>query len=260
MIKRFFVIKQGEKVTAGVAAFNYALLIFSFAAFLFLTFKRLGLSLDFTSLVSYKTRFLQGFSMTVLLSVFSLAVSLIIGFATAIGNRSSLIFVSYACKSYVQLIRGTPLLVQIYLFFYIIGTSWGIDNRYFAGVIILSVFEGAYISEIIRGGMESIENSQMEIAKSIGLTKNQAFLHIVLPQLMTRILPSLTGQFASIIKDSSLLSLIAVNELSQSAGEISSSTYRLFETYFLLGLLYFLLTYPLFIFTKKLERKFSYED
>jgi polar amino acid transport system permease protein len=108
--------------------------------------------------------------------------------------------------------------------------------------------------------MDSIENSQLEIARSIGLTRGQTTLYIMLPQLITRVLPALAGQFVSIIKDSSLLSLIAVNELSQSAGEISATTYRLFETYFLLGLLYFMLTYPLSLLTKALERKFRYED
>jgi len=167
---------------------------------------------------------------------------------------------SYLARAYVEFIRGTPLLVQIYLFYYIIGTAWGIDNRYIAGVLILSVFEGAYISEIIRGGLASIESSQTEIARAIGLTRAQAFRLVVFPQLITRILPALAGQFASIIKDSSLLSVIALIELTQTTAEISAANFALFENYFTLGLLYFALTFPVSLATKRLERKYRYAN
>ena len=110
----------------------------------------------------------------------------------------------------MKLVRGTPLLVQIYLFYYIIGTAWGIDNKVVAGVVILSVFAGAYIAEIVRGSLLSIDESQLEAARAVGFTRTQTVRHVVLPQLVARTLPALTGQFATIVKDSSLLSVICL--------------------------------------------------
>ena len=155
-----------------------------------------------------------------------------LGSVAAMAQKSRFLVLSYLAKIYIQIIRGTPLLVQIFFFFYIIGTAWGVDNRYLAGVLILSLFEGAYIAEIIRGGLESIDESQFELAKAVGLTPAKTFRLVTFPLLMARILPALTGQFASIIKDSSLLSVIAIPELTQITQEISADNYRLFENYF----------------------------
>ncbi len=150
--------------------------------------------------------------------------------------------------------------MQIYLFFYIIGTAWGIDNRFVAGVLILSIFEGAYIAEILRGSFESIDKNQIEIARAIGYTKKQTIKFVILPQLIVQTIPALTGQFASIIKDSSLLSIIAIIELTQTMREISSLNFKLFECYILLGVLYLVFTLPLSYISEKLERRFKYEN
>ena len=148
--------------------------------------------------------------------------------------------------------------MQIYLFFYIVGTAWGIENRLVAGVLILSVFEGAYLAEIIRGSLLSIDETQRDAARAVGFTTLQAWRFVVLPQMVARTLPALTGQFASIIKDSSLLSLIAVIELSQAMREISASNFKLFECYLLLGALYLCLTLPLSAVGRFFEKRFDY--
>lgn len=251
---------RGPDDSAAKKAFNGALVGLCVLMFLWITTRRLGLSLRFEVVWEYRTRLAKGFAMTVVIAVFSLAASLALGTAAALGLRSRVLFLSYLARGYVEFIRGTPLLVQIYLFYYIIGTAWGVDNRYVAGVIILSVFEGAYISEIIRGGLASIESSQAEIARAIGLTRTQTFRLVVFRQLVIRILPALAGQFASIIKDSSLLSVIALIELTQATAEVSSATFALFENYFTLGVLYFTLTFPVSLATKRLERKFRYAN
>ncbi len=219
----------------------------------------IGLSLDFRTLSQYQDRLIQGFMMTIIISSASLVLSLLIGAVTAIGQKSKILFVNYFCKTYVQIIRGTPLLVQIYFFYYIVGTAGGISNRYLAGILILSLFEGAYISEIIRGGVESIEKQQYEIAKSIGLTAFKTFQLVTFPILMSRILPALAGQFASIIKDSSLLSVIAVIELTQTIQEISADNFRLFENYIFVGILYFILTFAISLGSRALEKRFNHE-
>jgi polar amino acid transport system permease protein len=183
----------------------------------------------------------------------------LLGLGTALAQGSSFLPLRYLSKAYVTFIRGTPLIMQIYLFFYILGTAWGIDNRFLAGVLILAIFEGAYIAEIIRGSMLSLDVVQEEAARSVGFTPYQSWRYVLIPQLLSRTLPALTGQFASIIKDSSLLSMIAVIELTQTMREISAVNFRLFECYFVLGLLYLALTFPVTLLSKWLERKYDYE-
>lgn len=227
--------------------------------FLWFSVSSVGLELDFTTLYRYRQRLWEGFLMTVIISVASLMVSLIIGSLTAIGQNSRILVISYFCRAYVQIIRGTPLLVQIYFFYYIIGMAWGVNNRYIAGVLILSIFEGAYISEIIRGGLASIDRQQYEVAKSIGLTRTKTLQLVTVPILMARILPALAGQFASIIKDSSLLSVIAVIELTQTVQEISADNFRMFENYLFVGALYFILTFGVSLLSGVLERRYNHE-
>ncbi|MCK5848147.1 MAG: amino acid ABC transporter permease [Caldisericia bacterium] len=227
--------------------------------FIWYSVHRIGLSLDFTTLWQYRFRFLQGFLMTVYISIGSLFLSLFIGLMTAVWQKSKFLPLQYLSKLYVQIIRGTPLLVQIYFFYYIIGTAWGLHNRYIAGIIILSLFEGAYISEIIRGGIESIAKQNFEIAKSIGLNAYQTFKFVTAPLVLARTIPALAGQFASIIKDSSLLSVIAVIELTQTTQEISSDNFRMFENYIFVGLLYLILTFGVSMISKKLEKRYNHE-
>ncbi len=251
---------RGEQDPKAKKALNAILVAGCILLFLWITTQRLGLNLRFSVVWHYRARMAYGFGMTVVIAVFSMVVSLALGALAAAGLRSRVLVFSYLARVYVEFIRGTPLLVQIYLFYYIIGTAWGVDNRYVAGVIVLSIFEGAYIAEIIRGGLASIESSQTEIARVIGLTRLQTFRLVIFPQLVTRILPSLAGQFASIIKDSSLLSVIALIELTQTTAEISSATFALFENYFTLGVLYFALTFPVSLATKWLERRYRYAN
>lgn len=231
-----------------------------FVLFMWFSVDSINLKLDFTTLFKYKQRLWDGFVMTIVISIGSLIISLLIGAITAIGQKSRILAISYFSKVYVQLIRGTPLLVQIYFFYYIIGTAWGVDNRYVAGIIILSIFEGAYISEIIRGGLESIDNQQYEIAKSIGLTPAKTFRLVTFPILMARIIPALAGQFSSIIKDSSLLSVIALIELTQTIQEISADNFRMFENYIFVGFLYFILTFTVSMISGIFERRYKHEN
>lgn len=207
----------------------------------------------------YWQRISTGFMMTLIISAFSFVLSLSIGISAATMRNSSFKILKYISISYIEFIRGTPLIMQIYLFFYIIGTAWGIDNRMIAGIVILSIFEGAYIAEIIRGSFISLDQTQIEAAKAVGFNRRQTLRFVVLPQLIARTLPALTGQFASIIKDSSLLSIIAVIELTHSVREISALNFRLFEAYFILGFLYLCITLPVSYLSKKLERRFRYE-
>jgi len=221
---------------------------------------QLSINFDFAFLNVFSKRIWQGFWMTLALSLVGFALSLFIGIIAALGENSKILLLKFLSSIYVNFIRGTPLIMQIYLFFYIIGSAWGINSRFLSGVIILSMFEGAYIAEIIRGGIEGLDSTQLEAAKAVGFSKRQTLGLVVIPQLIARTLPPLVGQFSSIIKDSSLLSMIAVIELTQTMREISALNLRLFESYLTLGVLYLILTLPLALIGKILEKKFSYEQ
>lgn len=252
-------IEKNEKVNLLKAGFNILLLTIILVGLFWFSLSQIGVVFDFSFVGQFSGRLWNGFLMTIGLSISSLILSVIFGLLSAVAQTSQILLFRYFSKLYVSFIRGTPLIMQIYLFFYIVGTAFGIDNRFVCGVLILSIFEGAYICEIIRGSLLSLDPTQLEAAKAVGFTKRQTVTLVILPQLIARTLPALTGQFASIIKDSSLLSMIAVIELTQTMREISATNFKLFECYLLLGLMYLALTLPITFMSKQLERRFSYE-
>lgn len=140
------------------------------ALFFLFSLNRIAYALDVEILKLYRFRLGQGFVMTLKISLASLVLSLVIGALVAVAYRSSLLVLRYLARGYVKIIRGTPLMMQIYLFFYIVGTAWQVTNRFWAGVIILSLFEGAYVSEIVRGSYESLDKPQLDAARG-GLFK-----------------------------------------------------------------------------------------
>lgn len=257
--KKFFISQKGEKIPAGKAAVSMLLAGAAVLAFFWASLLGIDYAADFSFLTEFRGRIFEGFGMTVAISTASMILSLMLGVLSAAGRNCRVLILRYLCDIYVTFIRGTPLIMQIYLFYYIVGTAWGIENRFAAGVIILSVFEGAYISEIIRGSLLSIEESQKEAAKAVGFTKKQTMRYVIVPQMVARTLPALTGQFASVIKDSSLLSMISVIELTQTMREISAGNLKLVESYLFLGVLYLILTLPVSLVSKRLERRFQYE-
>jgi polar amino acid transport system permease protein len=226
--------------------------VFSFA------FSRLQYGWDWAAVYRYRQKFITGWLVTLAISAASLVASLVTGLAAALAQRSPFLPLRYLGKLYIEIIRGTPLLVQILVFFYVVADAFGVGNRYAVGILTLALFAGAYISEIIRAGIESIGESQLESARAIGLTRWQTYRYVIFPQVMRRILPPLAGQFASLIKDSSLLSIIAVNEFTLNAQEVNAFTYSTLESYLPLAIGYLALTLPISLLSRYLEGKFRY--
>ena len=240
------------RIVAMVTVFLLVAFVFTFA------FSRLQYGWQWGAVYAYHRKFVQGWLTTLMISAAALVLSLFIGLFFALAQRCRLLPLRYLGKFYVEIIRGTPLLVQILVFFYVVADAFGIGNRYAVGVLTLSLFAGAYICEIIRAGIESIGESQLESARAIGLTRVQVYRHVVFPQVVRRILPPLTGQFASLIKDSSLLSIIAVSELTLNAQEVNSYTFSTMESYLPLAFGYLLLTLPISLFSRYLEQRYHY--
>jgi polar amino acid transport system permease protein len=226
--------------------------IFSFA------FSQLQYDWNWSAVWQYRQKFLQGWVTTLLISVAALGLSLLISIFFALARRSRLLLLRYLAMLYIEGVRGTPLLVQILVFFYVVADAFGINNRYVVGILTLAFFAGAYLSEIIRAGIESIGESQLESARAIGLTTFQTYRFVILPQVVRRILPPLAGQFASLVKDSSLLSIIAVSEFTLNAQEVNAYTFSTLESYLPLAVGYLLLTLPISLFSRHLEQKFRY--
>ncbi len=254
----FFIAKPQCPAPPLKAALNYLFVCIAAISFLWLSLTMAGIALDFSFIAQYRTRIIDGFSLTVGISAGSLVLSLVIGLPVAVGQGCRILVVRYVCDLYVKLVRGTPLLAQIYLFYYIIGTAWGINNRIVSGIVILSIFSGAYIAEIVRGSLISMDKSQLEAACAVGFTRTQTVRYVIVPQLVSRTLPALTGQCATIVKDSSLLSVIAVIEITQTMREISSTTFNLFGSYLFLAALYLCLTLPITFVSKYFEKRLNY--
>lgn len=254
-----FVASSDETPGLAVRALNYVLVCIVVIVITGVSLAAAGITLSFDFVIQYRERIWAGFLMTLGLSIASLIASLVLGVLVALGQRCRFLPVRSLCDLYVKIIRGTPLIAQIYFFYYIIGTAWGVDNKVLAGIIILSLFAGAYIAEIIRAAYESLPVGPLEAARALGFSAWQMGVWVALPQMVSRTLPALTGQFASIIKDSSLLSVIAVIELTQTMREISATNYNFFGCFLLLGALYLCLTLPVMAVSRVFERKLSYE-
>jgi polar amino acid transport system permease protein len=218
-------------------------------------FSNMTYNFNWAHVYEYKQKFINGFFMTVIISFFALILSFLIGLFFAYAQNSKIILLRFFARFYIEIIRGTPLLVQILIFFYVFANNLGFENRYIVGTFILAIFSGAYVCEIIRAAIESIEKEQFETSLSLGMSKYQMYRYIIFPQAFKRMLPALTGQFASIIKDSSLLSIIAISEFTMNAQEVDAITYSTLESYIPLAIGYLILTYPISYYTKRLENK-----
>ena len=239
---------------ACVVAWSFVALLT--AALFTFAFNQLHYGWNWPAIWAYRQKFVQGWLMTVAISAAALLVSVLIGVVTALARRARFLPLRYAAALYVEAVRGTPLLVQILILFYVVANAVGVENRYVVGVLALSLFAGAYLAEMVRAGIESIRDSQLESARAIGLTRGQTYRYVIFPQVVRQLIPPLTGQFASIIKDSSLLSIIALNEFTLNAQEVNAFTYSTLESYLPLAAGYLLLTLPISLFSRILERKF----
>jgi polar amino acid transport system permease protein len=242
---------------ASVASWTVALILV--ALVFFFSFHEVAYRWNWQAVYEYRRTLLYGWATTIVISLASLILSTTIGVLFALVRRARFLPLRYFGHLYVELIRGTPLLVQILIFFYVVADAFHVQNRYFVGVLILSFFSGAYISEVVRAGIESISRSQLESAKAIGLTRAQTYRYVVFPQAIRLTLPPLVGQFVSLIKDSSLLSVIALNEFTQAARDVNSVTYSTLESYVPLALGYLVLTLPVSLWTRALEKRLRYE-
>ncbi len=195
---------------------------------------------------------IDGLVVTLHISVLSLVLSFAIGLVTALLRLSDSIVGKITARFYLELIRNTPLLVQIFFIYFVLGPVLGIQ-RFASAVLALSLFEGAYASEIFRAGIVSIGKGQWEAAHSLGLGLIDTYRYIILPQAIRYVLPPLTSQAISLIKDSALVSTIAIYDLTMQGQAIVAETFLTFEVWFTVAAIYLFVTVSLSVLVNILE-------
>lgn len=200
---------------------------------------------------------LLGVGITLKISAISLVLSFIIGLTTALLRLSNSLVAPIVARIYLETIRNTPLLIQIFFIYFVLGPLLGLE-RFTAAVLALSLFEGAYASEIFRSGILSVASGQVEAAQSIGLNTYQTYRLIILPQAVRTILPPLTSQAISLVKDSALVSTIAIYDLTMQAQALISETFLTFEIWFTVAILYLVITITLSFFVAYLEKRLKF--
>jgi polar amino acid transport system permease protein len=196
---------------------------------------------------------LYGLVVTLKVSAVSLLVSSLFGLLTAICRLSDSFSARALARTYLELIRNTPLLVQLFFIYFVFAPMVGME-RFPSAVLALSLFEGAYASEIIRAGILAVPQGQWEAAKSIGLPPYRIYRHVILPQALRQMTPPLVSQAVSLVKDSALVSTIAIYDLTMKGQEIIAETYLVFELWFTIAAMYLILTLALSLFTYVLEK------
>ena len=226
---------------------------------------------------------LQGLWTTLRLALWATVLATAFGIIMGYWRTCKNLTLRIISRTYVELIRNMPPVVFIFIFYFFVSSqifpALGIENidtngafassgmfhfmfgdpqlfsNFLAGMICLALFEGAYITEIVRAGIQSTEKGQWEAARAIGLSPFNVLRDIVIPQAVRKILPPLAGQFITLIKDSAIISLISIQELTFVATEVAATTTRVFETWILVGFMYFLLCYSFALLFAHLERR-----
>ena len=186
----------------------------------------------------------RGLIQTLKLASISAVLAILIGFVTAFARLSNSTAGRIIATCYLEAIRNTPLLVQLFLFYFVLAPILGID-RFWAGVLCLSFFEGSFAAEIIRGGIQGVDREQYEASDAIGFTATDKYRYIIVPQALPLILPPLTSLVISLIKHSAIVSVIAVSELTTAGLNLISDTFMAFEVWFLVAGIYLALTVTL---------------
>jgi polar amino acid transport system permease protein len=183
----------------------------------------------------------DGILVTFKVTVGAILLALILGLFTGLGRLAKNKIINGIASLYVEVIRGIPLLVQIFYIYYALGRIVHIPDLYSA-VIAMAICYGAYMGEIFRAGIQSIPRGQMEAARSLGMTHSRAMRHIIIPQAFRVVLPPIGNEFIALLKDSSLVSILAVSDLLRRGREFASESFSYFETYTVIALIYLVLT------------------
>ncbi len=201
------------------------------------------MSLDFGPVLADWKLLAQGAAVTVEVTAAALVLGCIVGMVVGIGRLNSKNRITYGlCSAYLAFFRGTPLLVQLFIWFFGLPQFGLMLPAFACGVLGLGIYSGAYVSEIVRGAIQSVDRGQEEAARSLGMSRAQAMCKIIIPQAVVRMIPPLGNEFIALIKNSALVSLLTIHDLMHEGQKIISVSYRSLEVYLAVALVYFFLT------------------
>ena len=220
------------------------------------------MTLDFSFLSEYYQYFIDGTLITIMISFFGVILGSFFGSIVCLIRISPIKLISFLASAFIEIIRGTPLLVQlliVYNGFPMIGinlpTFGGIPGEYIAAIFALVVNSSAYIAEILRSGIQSVDKGQMEASRSLGLSYSKTMMFVILPQAIKNALPSIANEFIVLIKESSIVSFIGIGDLMYNADIVEGATYKAFEPLLIAAIIYFILTFSLSKLLSLFEKK-----
>lgn len=217
------------------------------------------MNLDYSVVINKLPNLLNGCLVTLEISLASLLIGMIVGIVLALFRLSSIKLFRAFSMAYIWVVRGTPLLVQLFILYFGLP-QLGIElSSMSAGILGIGLNTGAYISEIIRSGIIAIDAGQMEAAESLGMSYPKAMIRIIAPQVIRIIIPSLLNQFIITLKNSSIASLVTITELMRAGNQIIYSTFRSFEVYTVVALLYLIMCSALMVLSKYVEKQMGTE-
>jgi len=220
-----------------------------------------GYAWDFSFLWAYRSLILTGLEVTIAYAIGTIVLGLVVGLVTGLLRLSRNPIITAPLVAYVEIFRCTPLLVQIVWFYYALPVVIGVDiPAHVAATLVLSLYTGAFYAEIIRGGVNSIERGQWDAARAIGMRRGQVMRHVILPQAVKRMIPPFMNQSIIQLKNTSLVSTIAVADLLYEGTIITAATYRPLEVYTMVAIIYFIVLFPLTIAAQQVERRLARAD
>ena len=201
------------------------------------------MNLDFTPALNDWTALLRGASVTIEVTVCALVLSCVLGLLLGVARLNPDRKLAYRFSTvYLSCFRGTPLLVQLFIWFFGLPRFGILLPAFACGVLGLGMYSASYVSEIVRGAIQSVDRGQMEAARSLGMSTRQAMMKIILPQAFVRMIPPLGNEFISLIKNSALVSLLTIHDLMHEGQKIISVSYRSLEIYLVIAVIYWLMT------------------
>lgn len=227
------------------------------------------MTFNFAAMAKYSVYFVQGVQYTILLSFFTVLFGFILALVLALLRISKFKVLRAISATYIELVRGTPMLVQLFLVFYVVFGAGGLKapeftlfgfiqgSRFVPGIIALSLNSAAYLAEIIRAGIQGIDYGQTEAARSLGMTNAQTMRYIILPQAVRNILPAIANEFVVIIKESSICSVLGMQDIMYAAKLVQGASYLPAEPLIIAAVLYFCLTFPTSKLIQYFERRMS---
>ena len=215
------------------------------------------MSIDLSIFINYGPQLFLGFLMTIKIVISAIILGIPFGLVLALGQRSRLKLVRVLSASFIEIFRNTPFIIQVFMFFYVLPFYGFHLPAAYVGIVALAAFGSAYFAEVIRGGINAVAKGQLESARATGMSDWQAMRYVVLPQTLPIILPAMTNQTLSLVKESAVLSTITVGELTMAAITVQGETFRPFEAFIMIAMMYWALNETIAIFMRRVERKVS---